>query len=149
MFNITLAGKVHYVRRFHYLGQSRPASRRTCNVVRYPFPCRSHEWRCQRTVRENTAADRRAATTTGPRVGLNGADGSSPRKECVWIDEGKGQIDGSKVVRRSCTVEATGKLCRPPMASPEPGRMIAFPPFQGFIRGMSDKRCCLPHMVAS
>src|SRR4029450_2428404 len=38
---------------------------------------------------------------------------------------------------RSCTAEATGKLCRPPMASPEPGRMLAFPPFQGFIRGMS------------
>ena len=34
---------------------------------------------------------------------------------------------------------APGKLCRPPMASSEPGRMIAFAPFQGFIRGMSDK----------
>src|SRR5262245_47562795 len=30
-----------------------------------------------------------------------------------------------------------GNLCRPPIASPEPGRMIAFPPFQGFIWGMS------------
>ena len=36
---------------------------------------------------------------------------------------------------RSFTAEATGKLCRPSMASPEPGRMIAFPPFQGFIPG--------------
>ena len=34
---------------------------------------------------------------------------------------------------------APGKLCRPPMASPEPGRMLAFAPFQGFIRGMSIK----------
>jgi hypothetical protein len=33
---------------------------------------------------------------------------------------------------------APGKLHRPPMASPEPGRMLAFAPFQGFIRGMSD-----------
>ena len=32
---------------------------------------------------------------------------------------------------------APGKLRRPPMASPEPGRMLAFAPFQGFIRGMS------------
>jgi hypothetical protein len=32
------------------------------------------------------------------------------------------------------------KLCRPPKASPEPGRMIAFATFQGFIRGMSDGR---------
>ena len=32
---------------------------------------------------------------------------------------------------------APGKLCRPPMASPEPGGMLAFAPFQGFIRGMS------------
>ena len=35
------------------------------------------------------------------------------------------------------TAEAPGKLRRPPMASPEPGRMLAFAPFQGFIRGMS------------
>jgi|HubBroStandDraft_6_1064221.scaffolds.fasta_scaffold92101_2 hypothetical protein len=34
---------------------------------------------------------------------------------------------------------APGKLCRPPMASPEPGGMLAFAPFQGFIRGMSNK----------
>ena len=37
-------------------------------------------------------------------------------------------------------VDAAGaprKLCRPPMTSPEPGRMLAFAPFQGFIRGMS------------
>ena len=32
-----------------------------------------------------------------------------------------------------------GKLCRPTMASPQPGRMIGFAPFQGFIRGMSAK----------
>ena len=35
------------------------------------------------TVRENTAPDRRAATTAGSGVGLNGADASSPREECV------------------------------------------------------------------
>ena len=34
---------------------------------------------------------------------------------------------------------APGKRCRPTMASPRPGRMIGFAPFQGFIRGMSDK----------
>src|SRR5580704_5397908 len=34
---------------------------------------------------------------------------------------------------------APGKLCRPPMASPEPGGMLAFAPFKGFIRGMSNK----------
>jgi hypothetical protein len=35
-------------------------------------------------------------------------------------------------------VDAAGaprKLRRPPMASPEPSRMLAFAPFQGFIRG--------------
>ena len=32
---------------------------------------------------------------------------------------------------------APGKRCRPTMASPRPGRMIGFAPFQGFIRGMS------------
>ena len=31
---------------------------------------------------------------------------------------------------------APGKLRGPPMASPEPGRMLAFAPFRGFIRGM-------------
>jgi len=36
-------------------------------------------------------------------------------------------------------VGAPGKLCRPPMASPEPGRMIAFASFQWLIWGMSDK----------
>ena len=41
----------------------------------------------------------------------------------------------------SGTAEASGKLCRTPMASPEPSRMLAFAPFQGFIRGMSDKSC--------
>ena len=35
---------------------------------------------------------------------------------------------------------APGKLCRPPMASPEPGRMLALAPFQAFIRGISVKR---------
>ena len=30
-----------------------------------------------------------------------------------------------------------GKLCGPTMASPELRRMLAFAPFQGFIRGMS------------
>jgi hypothetical protein len=34
-------------------------------------------------------------------------------------------------------VGAPGKLCRPPMASPEPGRMIAFASFQWLIWGMS------------
>jgi hypothetical protein len=38
----------------------------------------------------------------------------------------------------SDTAEATEKLRRPPMAYPEPGRMLAFAPFQGVIRGMSD-----------
>ena len=37
----------------------------------------------ERTVRANPAADRRTATSTGSRVGLNGADASSPREECV------------------------------------------------------------------
>jgi hypothetical protein len=33
---------------------------------------------------------------------------------------------------------APGKLRGPPMASWEPGRMLAFAPFEGFIREMSD-----------
>jgi hypothetical protein len=32
---------------------------------------------------------------------------------------------------------APGKLCRPTMASSEPGRMLAFETFPGFIRGIS------------
>jgi FkbM family methyltransferase len=40
----------------------------------------------------------------------------------------------------SGTAEASEKLRRPPMASPKPDRMLAFTPFQGFIRGMSVKR---------
>jgi hypothetical protein len=63
-------------------------------------------------------------------------------------DEGKGQIDGSKVVREVVHGGSDGKLCRPPMASPEPGRMIAFPPFQGFIRGMSVDRTGWCRMTA-
>jgi hypothetical protein len=35
------------------------------------------------------------------------------------------------------TAEAPAKLRTPPMASPERGRMLAFAPFQGVIRGMS------------
>jgi hypothetical protein len=42
-----------------------------------------------------------------------------------------------RLFRTSDAAEAPGKLRRPPMASPEPGRMLAFAPFQGFIRGMS------------
>jgi len=41
---------------------------------------------------------------------------------------------------RSCTAEAPGKLRGPPMASQEPGGMLALPPFQGFIWGMSGER---------
>ena len=33
--------------------------------------------------------------------------------------------------------EATGKLRGSPMASPQPGGMLGFAPFRGFIRGMS------------
>ena len=55
--------------------------------------------------------------------------------------EEKSQIDGSKVLREvvldSGRGESAGELCRPPTASPEPGGMLAFAPFQGFIRGMS------------
>jgi hypothetical protein len=32
---------------------------------------------------------------------------------------------------------APGKLRRSPMGSPEPCRMLPFPPLQGFVRGMS------------
>ena len=38
------------------------------------------------------------------------------------------------------TAGAPGKLCRPTMASPQPGRMIGFARSQGFIRGMSGKK---------
>lgn len=37
------------------------------------------------------------------------------------------------------TADAQGKLRRPTVASPEPGKMIAFGMFHGFIWGMSDK----------
>ena len=50
----------------------------------------------------------------------------------------------------SGTAETPGKPCRPPMASPEPGRMLAFAPFHGFIWGMSvksRKAACEPHPV--
>src|SRR5918993_4285442 len=36
--------------------------------------------------------------------------------------------------------EQRGDLCRPPMASPESGRMLAFASLQGFIWGMSAQR---------
>ena len=48
------------------------------------------------------------------------------------------------------TVDATGpprKLCRPTMASPEPGGMLRFLRFQGFIRGMSVKLLFAPAAV--
>jgi hypothetical protein len=39
-------------------------------------------------------------------------------------------MDGSGIVLDVGHGGAMGKLCRPPMASTEPGRMLAFPPFQ-------------------
>jgi hypothetical protein len=40
----------------------------------------------------------------------------------------------------SGTAEAPAKLRMPPMASREPGRMLEFALFQGFIWGMSNKQ---------
>ena len=37
----------------------------------------------EKPVRENSAADRQTATATGPSVGPNGADVSSPLDDCV------------------------------------------------------------------
>lgn len=55
------------------------------------------------------------------------------RERAKWMDQ------------RSCWVvkEAgtLGKWRRPPTASPEPDRMIAFAPFQGFIWAMSVNIC--------
>ena len=51
------------------------------------------------------------------------------REKAKWMDQ-----------RSFWAVNAAGaprKLRGSPMAFPEPGRMIAFAPFQGFIRGMS------------
>ena len=75
---------------------------------RTPRPLRSlpdGRSRCaERTVRENIAADRRAATTTGssvrPHQCVVTAGGVRPN------DEGKGQVDGSKVVLGARTAEA-------------------------------------------
>jgi hypothetical protein len=53
--------------------------------------------------------------------------------------EEKSRIDGSRSV---WTVDAAGaprKLRGSPLASPQPGGMLGFAPFRGFIRGMSDK----------
>jgi len=46
------------------------------------------------------------------------------------------------------TAEAPGKLCRPTMAPPEPGRMLRFLRFQGVIRGMSVNRQSRLHGIA-
>ena len=35
------------------------------------------------------------------------------------------------------TAEAAGESYRPPMASPEPAKLLGFAPFHGFIWGMS------------
>ena len=51
------------------------------------------------------------------------------RERAKWMDQRSFWASG--------TAEAPGKLFRPPMASSEPGRMLAFAPFPGFIRGMS------------
>jgi hypothetical protein len=52
-------------------------------------------------------------------------------------DEEKRQIDEPDVVLDIATAEAPAKPHTPPMASPKPGRMLAFAPFQGVIRRMS------------
>jgi hypothetical protein len=51
------------------------------------------------------------------------------RERAKWMDQASFWTSG--------TAEATGKLCRPPMAFPEPGRMLAFVLFQGGFLGMS------------
>lgn len=91
-----------------------------------------------RTVRAFPETDRRAATTTGFGIGLNGAAASSPQEERVCI-RGKSQM----VIRRRfgwwTRREARRKLGRPSTASSEPARMLAFGTFHGFIRRMSVK----------
>jgi acyl carrier protein len=42
-----------------------------------------------------------------------------------------------RALKRASTAGPAGDLCRLSVASSEPARMIAFPPFQGFIWGMS------------
>ena len=62
-------------------------------------------------------------------------------REVRLNDEGKGQSMDQTSFGRPCTAEAPGKLRRPPLASPESGRMLAFAPVQGFIWGVSDNAC--------
>lgn len=53
-------------------------------------------------------------------------------------DEGKDQIDGSTVVREVVDNGSRGEQGCPPMASPEPARLLGVALFQGDIQGMSD-----------
>lgn len=48
-------------------------------------------------------------------------------------------MDGSDIFWTVDATGAPGKLHKPPLASPEPGRMLASAPFQRLIWGMSDK----------
>ena len=90
-----------------------------------------------RTVRENIAADRRAATTTGSSVRPH---------QCVVTtggvrpnDEAKGQIDGSKVVLGARMAEAVVETVSAADGFLETRRLLAFAPSLGSIWGMSAK----------
>ena len=62
------------------------------------------------------------------------------RERAKWMDQAS--------FWRSGTAEAPGKLCRPPMASPEPGRMLAFPPFQGHLGNVSSGPSLRVHLAS-
>jgi hypothetical protein len=65
-----------------------------------------------------------------PRPASRGLAGRMRHHHGSVPEWGKGQMDGSGIVLDVGHGGAMGKLCRPPMASTEPGRMLAFPPFQ-------------------
>lgn len=94
--------------------QDRRHGRAPCSLRRLPD---GRGCGAKRPVQENTAADRKATIITGFGIGPNEANALSPG--------GPGRSAGT---RR-----------RPPRRSPEPHRLIAFPPLQGFIREISNK----------
>src|SRR5262245_11713856 len=93
----------------------------------------------ERTVRANSTTDRQTATTTGRIVGLtermrhhhHGRSASEWRRKEPnrWIKRSVWTVDAA---------EAPRKLRGSPMASPQPGWMVGFAPFRGFIRGMPE-----------
>jgi hypothetical protein len=120
--------------------QDRGQDRHACPVCHLPDGRGSGS---EGIVPANPAADRRTAAKTCPSVGTEGADASSPRRECVRMTRDRVKSAERTSLGTPRPTETLGALRSPPVASGEPRRLLSSAPFHSSSGECQLARVCL------